>query len=117
MTPEALERLEAELAAALAPISAAALAGHLEELRAFYGEWADLKPALAKRVNAQWLAHFDGYPERLFALACFRYRETPAGRAPTPGELKALVADEFGRARHLGWQAQRARAHFSEAGT
>ena len=109
VTPAALSALERDLAVMLAPIRPNDLAAHIESLRAHYGEWADLDIGLAKRVNADWLADFEGYPAGLFVEACRRWRNSAAKNPPTPGQLKAIVSSDEKRLKHVGWQAQKAR--------
>ena len=111
VNPARIAATEAQIANTLAPIAAAELASRVEALRAHYGEWSDLPPALARQMNEDWLADFDGYPSRLFARACSLWRNSSAKRAPTPGQLKELVEPELLRLRHLAWQLQRAKQH------
>ena len=114
VTPARIAATEAQIALTLAPIAPAEMASRVEALRAHYGEWSDLPPALARQMNEDWLADFSGYPARLFAQACSLWRNSTAKRAPTPGQLKELVEPELLRIRHLAWQLQRARQHVQE---
>lgn len=109
VTRAALDALEHDLAVMLAPIKPTDLAAHIESLRAHYGEWGDLEINLAKRVNADWLVDFEGYPAGLFVEACRRWRNSAAKNPPTAGQLKAIVEGDLKRLKHVGWQTEKAR--------
>lgn len=68
---------------------------YVERLRNHYGEFAAMTEAQAEMLHKDWLEDFHRYPRELLIEACRRWRNSNAKKAPTPGQLKAMVEDEF----------------------
>lgn len=66
----------------------------VERLRANYAEFDDLSDAVLAMVLEDMLNDLAGYPIKFLVEACRLWRNSPATRAPTAGQLKAMVAKE-----------------------
>ena len=83
------------LDADLVPATEDEVAICVERLRANYTEFEELEEALIAMVVDDLLDDLSGYPRKFLIEACRRWRNSPAKRAPTAGQLKEMVAKEF----------------------
>lgn len=105
----ALDLIDDDVRAALRPATNAEVIGAVKRLRMHYGEWSQLTEAEEADIWRDWILDFKSYPHGLLMEACAGWRNSTAKRAPTAGQLKALVQRDFERLRHLENQSSRAR--------
>lgn len=91
MTLERLTEMVEEIDAALRPATDDQVAIAVERLRANYPEFEDLDDPVLEMVIEDMLNDMAGFPHEMLVEACRRWRNSPAARAPTAGQLKAMV--------------------------
>lgn len=105
----ALDRIESVVRTQITPATNAEVIGAVKRLRLHYGEWSQLTQDEEADIWRDWLLDFKAYPKGLLIDACAAWRNSEAKKAPSPGQLKALVKNDMARLRHLEMQAGRAR--------
>lgn len=91
---QTLEAWRDEVDALLRPATDDEVAICITRLRANYPVFDDIPEVLQDMATEDLLDDLTGYPIEFLVEACKRWRNSTAVRAPTAGQLKAMVATE-----------------------
>lgn len=94
VTPQALSEAEALLAQFRSAVQTDIIE-ELEALSRHYADWDRFADDEVSRIWRDWLDDLRGVPFSLLVEACRRWRNGPAKRRPTPGQLKEMVGEEL----------------------
>lgn len=107
--------MAAEALAFLTPAQDSEIAVLIERLRANYPEFDDLPETVLELTVEDLINDLEGFPATLLHEACKRWRNSEARRAPTAGQLKALVAKELRAAERVAELAANAMTMLARA--
>ncbi len=108
--------MRADALAFLAPAQDDEIAVLIERLRANYPEFDELPETVLELTVEDLIIDLEGFPATLLREACKRWRNSEARRAPTAGQLKAMVAKEYRTAERVAELATNALIRLGAAG-
>lgn len=87
------------------PDSDRQVAGLIARLLLHFWAPSDLPEAARKAMAQDWLDDLREFGPEIVAAACTQYRRQPGQKRPTPGDIRAICADEqFARSERLALQ-------------